>query len=185
MKIARKPTRQIRLGNLAIGGDAPVSVQMMTKTDTSDVDATVAQISEVQSLGCDIVRLAVPDGAAAGALDSICGRVDIPIVADIHFDHRLALIALDSGVKGLRINPGNIGGPEKVREVVVAARDRGAPIRIGVNSGSVESDLLENRLKETDVTEKLEFRPFEIKTRRIELSEDTAPERVLTGVGFF
>lgn len=140
--IPRKQTRQIRLGRIAVGGDAPISVQTMTKTDTSDVGATVAQIREVEQLGCDIVRCAVPDAAAAEALKSICPETALPLVADVHFDHRLAIMSLESGAAGLRINPGNIGGESRVREVVAAARERGAPIRIGVNSGSVEQDIL-------------------------------------------
>ena len=143
MQITRRATRQITLGNLAIGGGAAISVQTMTKTATTDVDATLEQISEVESLGCDIIRIAVPDEAAAKALSSICGQVKMPLVADIHFDHKLAIMALEAGADGLRINPGNIGDRGKVEEVVAAARDKGAPIRIGVNSGSVEADLLE------------------------------------------
>ena len=138
----RSQTRAIRLGGVAIGGGAPVSVQTMTKTDTRDVAATVAQIRSVAGLGCDIVRLAVPDMAAARALRDIRRESPVPLVADIHFDHRLAIASAEAGVDALRINPGNIGGRDKVREVVAAARDRGLPIRIGVNSGSVEPDIL-------------------------------------------
>jgi len=141
--MTRRASRQIHVGAVAVGGDAPVSVQTMTKTDTRDVAATVAQIREVEALGCDIVRLAVPDAAAAGAIAQIRRAVRTPIVADIHFDHRLALAALAAGADGLRINPGNIGGRRNIEEVVRAARARGAPIRIGVNGGSLEKDLLE------------------------------------------
>lgn len=139
----RRPTRRINLGGVPIGGGAPVSVQTMTKTDTRDVDATVAQIRAIIAAGGDIVRLAVPDEAAAAALGAIRRQVDVPLVADIHFDYRLAVAAIRAGVDGLRINPGNIGGPEAVRAVVAAARERGVPIRIGVNSGSLEKDLLD------------------------------------------
>ena len=140
----RDGTRPLRLGALAIGGGAPVSVQTMTKTDTRDVAATVAQIRRVTDLGCDIVRLAIPDAEAATALAAIRRQVpDVPLVADIHFDYRLALAAVEAGVDGLRINPGNIGGPDRVRAVVEAARPRRLPIRIGVNGGSLERDLLE------------------------------------------
>jgi (E)-4-hydroxy-3-methylbut-2-enyl-diphosphate synthase len=132
----------VRLGDTVVGGGAPVSVQTMTKTDTRDVKATLAQIREVQSLGCDIVRLAVVDERAARALEDICRAATVPLVADIHFDHKLALAALEAGIDGLRINPGNIGGVRKVSEVVRAARDRRVPIRIGVNSGSLEKPLL-------------------------------------------
>jgi (E)-4-hydroxy-3-methylbut-2-enyl-diphosphate synthase len=140
---ARRLTRRVRVGPLEIGTGAPVSVQTMTKTDTRDVDATVAQIESVMALGCDLVRLAVPDAAAAEALRAIRARTSAPLIADIHFDHRLALAALEAGVDGLRLNPGNIGGEAEVREVAAAARGRGVPIRIGVNAGSLERDLLE------------------------------------------
>ena len=139
----RRPTRQIHVGAVAVGGGAPVSVQTMTKTDTRDIDATVAQINEVATLGCDMVRLAVVDEAAALALGEIRKQSAIPLIADIHFDHRLALTALAAGVDGLRINPGNIGGESNVRSVVAAARERQVPIRIGVNAGSLEADLLD------------------------------------------
>jgi (E)-4-hydroxy-3-methylbut-2-enyl-diphosphate synthase len=128
---------------MAVGGGAPVSVQTMTKTDTRDVAATLAQIREVEALGCDIVRLAVPDEEAAKALAGIRRGTGMPLVADIHFDHRLALIAIEAGVDGLRLNPGNIGGRDRVEEVVKAAAGRRIPIRIGVNSGSLEKDLLD------------------------------------------
>ena len=143
MTSARKPTRRIMLGSVAIGGDAPISVQTMTKTDTRDVAATVAQIRAVTELGCDIVRLAVPDAAAAEALAEIRKQVQVPLVADIHFDYRLAVAAINGGIDGLRINPGNIGGAENLRAVVAAARPRKIPIRIGVNAGSLEKVLLE------------------------------------------
>jgi (E)-4-hydroxy-3-methylbut-2-enyl-diphosphate synthase len=139
---SRQTTRRILLGGLAIGGGAPVRVQTMTKTDTRNVDATVAQIRDAVAMGCDIVRLAVPDAEAAAALARIRRQVEAPLVADIHFDHRLALAAVDAGVDGLRINPGNIGGAEQVRAVVAAARPRRLPIRIGVNGGSLEKELL-------------------------------------------
>src|ERR671924_1452379 len=131
--IMRK-TRAVRVKNVQIGGGAPVAVQSMTKTDTSDVGATVAQIEEMVRAGCEIVRLAVPDNDAAVALKEIRKRVpDVPIVADIHFHYKLALMALDAGVDKLRLNPGNIGAHERVREVTRAAAARGVPIRIGVN----------------------------------------------------
>ena len=139
----RRTTRQIHVGTVPVGGDAPVSVQTMTKTDTRDVDATVEQINEVATLGCDIVRLAVVDVAAASALGEIRRQSPIPLIADIHFDHRLALAALAEGVEGLRITPGNIGGDDNVRAVVEASRERMVPIRIGVNAGSLEKGLLQ------------------------------------------
>lgn len=138
----RRYTRPINLGNVQVGGGAPVSVQSMTNTDTRDVRATLDQIHRLVRAGCEIVRVAVPDLQAARALKEIKAGCPIPLVADIHFDYRLALAALDSGVDGLRINPGNIGGRERVAAVVDAARKRRVPIRIGVNAGSLEKDLL-------------------------------------------
>jgi (E)-4-hydroxy-3-methylbut-2-enyl-diphosphate synthase len=138
----RRETRQIRIGDVSIGGRAPITVQSMTKTDTRDVRATSGQIRRLEAAGCEIVRLAVPDREAASALKAIKGKARIPIIADIHFDHRLALAAVEAGVDGLRINPGNIGSKVKVGEVVRAAAERGIPIRIGVNSGSLEKALL-------------------------------------------
>ena len=138
----RRKTKQIRIGDVLIGGGAPVSVQSMAKTDTRDIRATVAQIRRLENAGCEIVRLAVPDDQAAAALGEIRRKVKIPLIADIHFDHRLALASIEAGVDALRINPGNIGSQKKVKEVVRAAREHGIPIRIGVNSGSLEKDLL-------------------------------------------
>ena len=139
----RRKTRKIYIGSVAVGGDAPVSVQSMTKTDTRDAGSTVEQIKRLEETGCEIVRCAVPDSEAAESLGRIKREISIPLIADIHFDHRLALQAVEQGIDGLRINPGNIGSTAKVREVVTAARDRGLPIRIGVNSGSLEKDLRE------------------------------------------
>ncbi|MCU0557163.1 MAG: flavodoxin-dependent (E)-4-hydroxy-3-methylbut-2-enyl-diphosphate synthase [Desulfobacterales bacterium] len=139
----RHPTRQIRVGNRPVGGTAPVAVQSMTNTRTQDVAATVAQIKRLEAAGCEIVRVAVPDAEAAAAIRAIRQAIGIPLIADIHFDYRLALAALAAGADGLRINPGNIGGARKVRAVVAAARDHAAPIRIGVNAGSLEKDLLQ------------------------------------------
>lgn len=138
----RRKTKQIFVGGVAIGGRAPVVVQSMTKTCTHDVEDTVAQIKRLEKAGCEIVRLAVPDERAAKALREIKSRVAIPMIADIHFDYRLALAALKAGVDGLRLNPGTIGAKDKVREVVKAAKERNVPIRIGVNSGSLEKSLL-------------------------------------------
>lgn len=138
----RHRTRQIQLGSVRIGGDAPISVQSMTNTDTRDVTATLAQIGTLKEAGCEIVRCAVPDQTAAEALRAIRKGCPLPLVADIHFDHTLALEAVRAGVDGLRINPGNIGDSAKIREVVAACRDNGLPIRIGVNGGSLERELL-------------------------------------------
>ncbi|AII57520.1 4-hydroxy-3-methylbut-2-en-1-yl diphosphate synthase [Dehalococcoides mccartyi CG1] len=137
----RRKSTEIRLGNVTIGGNAPVSVQSMTKTDTRNIPATISQIKELEECGCEIIRLAIPDMEAATALKSIRKEVRIPIVADIHFDYRLALAALSAGADGLRLNPGNIGDPERVKAVVRAAKEREIPIRIGVNAGSLPKDL--------------------------------------------
>lgn len=138
----RRKTRQVKIGQVVVGGDAPIVVQSMTKTDTRDIKATLSQIKRLEQAGCEIVRLAVPDEEAVGALGEIKKRVAIPLVADIHFDYKLALGSLAEGIDGLRINPGNIGSKEKVREVVQAAKAKEIPIRIGVNSGSVEKRFL-------------------------------------------
>ena len=139
----RRFTRQIYVGPVAIGGDAPVAVQSMTNTKTQDAQATLAQINSLAEAGCDIIRCAVPDMEAAVALRDIVKGSPIPVIADIHFDYRLALQAIESGVHGLRLNPGNIGGNDKVRAVVDAAKPKNIPIRIGVNAGSLPKDLLE------------------------------------------
>lgn len=141
--IARKKTRRIYVGNVPIGDGAPVAVQSMTNTDTRDVRATLGQIAELAGAGCEIVRVAVPDREAAEVLRQIVKGSPLPVIADIHFDYRLAVAALEAGVDGLRINPGNIGGALRVREVVAAARERMVPVRIGVNAGSLEKELLE------------------------------------------
>ncbi len=142
LNISRKRTRRIEVGGVSIGGGAPIAVQSMTNTPTADVDLTVLQIARLERAGCEIIRVAVPDEEAAGALGRIKRRIGIPLIADIHFDHRLALMAVDQGVDGLRINPGTIGGRGRVREVVSAIRPRRVPLRVGVNSGSVEQELL-------------------------------------------
>src|SRR4051812_11642676 len=137
-----RESKAVKVRNIQIGGGAPVSVQSMTKTDTTDVDATIKQIEEMTKAGCEIVRIAVPDDDAAAALHKIRKRTDVPIVADIHFHYKLALKALDAGIDKLRLNPGNIGSIDRVREVVRATEARKIPIRIGVNGGSLEKDLL-------------------------------------------
>ena len=137
----RRTSRQLRIGKVAVGGDAPIAVQSMTKTDTCDVGATVDQIRELGDCGCEIVRVAVPDRQAAESLAAIKKRASLPIVADVHFDYRLALDALKAGVDGLRLNPGNMGDKEQIAKVVAAAKEREVPIRIGVNAGSVPADF--------------------------------------------
>jgi (E)-4-hydroxy-3-methylbut-2-enyl-diphosphate synthase len=137
-----RKTRKVWVGKVAIGGDAPISVQSMTKTDTRNVSSSIRQIKKLQKAGCEIIRVAVPDTEAVNALPQIKQKIKIPLVADIHFDYRLALKAVDSGVDKLRINPGNIGAKWKVKEITKAASERKIPIRIGVNAGSVPRDLL-------------------------------------------
>jgi len=139
----RRISRQIKVGSVLIGGNAPITIQSMTSTDTRDTVATIAQIEQLVEAGCEIVRVAVPDKKAADAIAEIRRHCPIPLVADIHFDYKLALASLDAGVDKIRINPGNIGSRERVQAVVKACQSRGVPIRIGVNSGSVERGLLE------------------------------------------
>ncbi|GAB5046850.1 flavodoxin-dependent (E)-4-hydroxy-3-methylbut-2-enyl-diphosphate synthase [Thermodesulfovibrio sp. TK110] len=141
--IERKKTRRIYVGNVSIGDGAPVRVQSMTKTDTRNIQTTVKEIRRLEKAGCEIVRVAVPDETAAKALGEIKKRIKIPLIADIHFNYKLAVEAIAQGVDGLRINPGNIGAKWKVKEVVIAAKDRKIPIRIGVNAGSLPKDLVE------------------------------------------
>ncbi len=141
--IKRKPTRTVDIGGVKIGGGNPVAIQSMCNTDTRDAKATIEQIKALEEEGCEIIRVAVPDMAAAEAIGEIKKGIGIPLVADIHFDYRLALKCLEMGVDKLRINPGNIGGRDRVEAVVNAARVREVPIRIGVNSGSLEKELLE------------------------------------------
>ncbi|MCP4681394.1 MAG: flavodoxin-dependent (E)-4-hydroxy-3-methylbut-2-enyl-diphosphate synthase, partial [Desulfobacterales bacterium] len=138
----RKTTRRIYIGRVPVGGGAPIAVQSMTNTDTRDISSTIHQIEQLVGAGCEIVRLAVPDAEAAIAFGKIRRKVEVPLIADIHFDHRLALSVLDAGAHGLRINPGNIGGQKAVAKVVERASDLGAPIRIGVNAGSLPKEIL-------------------------------------------
>lgn len=138
-----RSSRKIEVGGVTIGGGAPVSVQSMTNTKTSDIRETAAQVNRLAELGCDIVRVAVPDAAAADAIGKIKEMVGVPIVADIHFDHKLALRAAEAGADKLRINPGNIGGADNVRAVASICRKKGIPIRVGVNGGSLEKGVLE------------------------------------------
>ena len=139
----REKTHEVRIGNTAIGAGNPIRIQSMTNTKTEDVQATVSQIHALEKAGCEIIRCAVPTPEAAAAMAEIRRQISIPLVADIHFDYRLALAAIESGVDKIRINPGNIGSEDRVRAVVNAARERGIPIRVGVNSGSLEKELLE------------------------------------------
>ncbi|ADL51526.1 flavodoxin-dependent (E)-4-hydroxy-3-methylbut-2-enyl-diphosphate synthase [Clostridium cellulovorans] len=145
----RKKTKKIAVGDIFIGGDSPISVQSMTNTDTRNVEATVSQILALEEAGCDIVRCAVKDMEAASAIKEIVTKVNIPVVADIHFDYRLALESIKNGISALRINPGNIGDLERVRAVASKAKERHIPIRIGVNSGSLEKEILNKYKKVT------------------------------------
>ncbi len=140
---ARRKSRSVKIGNVIIGGGFPIAIQSMTSTDTRDVESTVRQIQTLIDAGCDIIRVAVPDDEAAAKLREIKSKISIPLVADIHFQYKLALEAIRQGVDKIRINPGNIGEDWKVREITQAARSAGIPIRVGVNSGSLPKDLLE------------------------------------------
>jgi len=184
-------SRQIDIGGVKVGGGAPVTVQSMTKTDTRDVQATVAQITSLEQAGCDIVRLAVPDMEAAKALGSIKKQTNIPIVSDIHFDYRLALEAVRQGVDGMRINPGNIGAKYRIKAVVDAVREKGIPIRIGVNSGSLEKDILkkhgsptpkalaESALRHVSILEDLDYRDIKISVKSTDVRKMIEAYRIL------
>jgi len=163
----RRVSKTVNIGNVTIGGNAPIVVQSMTKTDTRDIMSTIAQIKELESCGCQIVRVAVPDAESAQAIQSIKQGVSLPIVADIHFDYRLALMALEAGADGLRLNPGNISEPKKVSTIAQAAKERGVPIRIGVNAGSlpkttdpkssVAEQMVDAALQQIRLMESLDF----------------------------
>lgn len=175
--IKRRVSRQIFVGNVPVGGDAPISVQSMTNTDTCDVAATVAQVQAIADAGADIVRVSVPSMEAAEAFRQIRARVTVPLVADIHFDHKIALKVAEYGVDCLRINPGNIGRDNKVRAVIDSARDKGIPIRIGVNAGSLGKDLqrkygeptpealVESAMRHVDILDKFNYPDFKVSVK--------------------
>ncbi|ADG82224.1 1-hydroxy-2-methyl-2-(E)-butenyl 4-diphosphate synthase [Thermincola ferriacetica] len=177
----RRKTRQIFIGNVPVGGDAPVVVQSMTNSDTRNVPGTLDQIRRLAEAGCEIVRVAVPDDEAAQSLKEITRQSPLPVIADIHFDYRLALKAMDNGVAGLRLNPGNIGGREKVRAVVNEAKGRKIPIRIGVNAGSLEKKIIEkyggitaegmveSALNHVHILEDLDFYDIKISLKTFEI----------------
>jgi len=179
--IKRRKSRQIMVGNVPVGGDAPISVQSMTNTETCDVAATVAQVQAIADAGADIVRVSVPSMEAADAFRDIRARVTVPLVADIHFDHKIALKVAEYGVDCLRINPGNIGREEKVREVIAACKDRGIPIRIGVNAGSLGKELMrkypeptaealvESALRNVDILSRYDFDNFKVSVKASEI----------------
>jgi (E)-4-hydroxy-3-methylbut-2-enyl-diphosphate synthase len=188
-----RTTRAVKVKDVQIGGGAPVAIQSMTKTDTVDVGATVEQIEEMMRAGCEIVRLAVPDKDAAIALKEIRKRVpDVPLVADIHFHYKLALLALEAGIDKLRLNPGNIGAHERVREVTRAAQAQGVPIRIGVNGGSLEKDLLkrygtatpeamvESALRHIQILEDLDFQDIIVSLKASDVRRTVAAYRLLS-----
>lgn len=175
--IRRRVSRKIYVGDVAVGGDAPISVQSMTNTDTCDVAATVAQVTAIADAGADIVRISVPTMDAAEAFRKIRAEVTVPLIADIHFDHKIALKVAEYGVDCLRINPGNIGRDDKVREVIDSARDKGIPIRIGVNAGSLGKDLqrkygeptpealVESAMHHVDILDKFNYPEFKVSVK--------------------
>jgi len=191
MKVSRRKTRQIRVGNVPVGGGAPIVVQSMCNTDTRDVGATLAQIGRLAEAGCELVRLAVLGQRAVKALEAIAEESPVPVIADIHFDHRLALGALAAGVDGLRLNPGNIGGARAVSRVVRAAAERRVPIRIGVNSGSLDKDLVsryggptpeamvESALRQVRLLESLSFHEIKISLKSSRVLDMVAAYRLL------
>ncbi|MFT5082717.1 MAG: (E)-4-hydroxy-3-methylbut-2-enyl-diphosphate synthase [Lentisphaeria bacterium] len=190
--IVRRKTRQIMVGNVPVGGDAPISVQSMTNTETTDVAATVAQVKRIQEAGADIVRVSVPSMEAAEAFGKIRQAVTIPLVADIHFDYRIALRVADLGVDCLRINPGNIGREKRIIAVVNKARDLNIPIRIGVNAGSLEKDiqkkygeptpaaLVESALRHVDILDKLDFQNFKVSVKASDVFMAVGAYRLLS-----
>lgn len=187
--IVRRKSRQIMVGNVPVGGDAPIAVQSMTNTETCDVEATVGQIEALQVAGADIVRVSVPSMEAAEAFGQIRQKVSLPLVADIHFDYRIALRVAELGVDCLRINPGNIGREDRVSAVISAARDRGIPIRIGVNAGSLEKDLqkkygeptpdalVESAMRHIDILDRHDFQDFKVSLKASEVFMTVAAYR--------
>ena len=189
--IKRRKSRQIMVGTVPVGGDAPISVQSMTNTETRDVDATLAQITAIADAGADIVRVSVPSMDAAEAFKLIRQQSPVPLVADIHFDHKIALKVAEYGVDCLRINPGNIGKEQKVREVIAACKDKGIPIRIGVNAGSLGKELMrkypeptsealiESALKNVDILDRHNFPDFKVSVKASEVFMAVAAYRGL------
>ncbi len=191
MDISRRPTRRIQVGSVPVGGDAPISVQSMTITKTADVDATLSQTYALAGAGADIVRITCNTVEAAQGLAEIVPRSPVPIIADIHFQYRLALAALEAGVDGLRLNPGNIRKPQHIKEVAIAAGERGIPIRIGVNAGSLDKDLLEkygsatpeamveSALYEARLLEEVDFTDIKISVKHSNVPTMVAAYRLL------
>lgn len=187
--IIRRKSRQIMVGDVPVGGDAPIAVQSMTNTETTDVAATVAQIKGLEEAGADIVRVSVPTIEAADAFAEIRRQVNVPLVSDIHFDYRIALRVMELGVDCLRINPGNIGRADRVRQVVDCAKDKNIPIRIGVNAGSLEKDLqqkygeptpdalVESAFRHIDILDKLDFQNYKVSLKASEVFMTVAAYR--------
>lgn len=191
--IKRKKTKKIKVGNIFIGGNAPIVVQSMCNTDTRNVKKTVAQIKELTAAGCEMIRVAVPDMEAAKALGKIKKQIKIPLVADIHFSHELALEAIRQGIDKLRINPGNIGSEEKIKIVVLAAKKKNIPIRIGINAGSLEKDILkkhknkvtaeamvESALRHIRILEKYDFRNILISLKASDIERTVEAYKILS-----
>lgn len=194
----RKKTRSIQIGNIVIGGTAPISVQSMTNTKTDNISATVKQINALAAAGCDIVRLAIPDMAAAEAIDKIKNLVNTPLIADIHFDYRLALVCLERGIDALRLNPGNIGQVEYVEKVVKAAQKKSIPIRIGVNAGSLDKSLLakhgghptpeamvESALQHVAILESLNFNDIKISLKANDVPTTIAAYQLMSAAAAY
>ena len=189
--ITRRKSRAIKVGDVIVGGDAPISVQSMTNTSTADVAATVRQIEALQQVGADIVRVSVPDMESAEAFGEIKRQVLVPLVADIHFDHKIALRVAELGVDCLRINPGNIGREERVREEVASAREHGIPIRIGVNAGSLEKEIqkrygeptpeamVESALRHIDYLDRLDFQDYKVSLKASDVFMTVEAYRIL------
>ncbi|OZG74096.1 4-hydroxy-3-methylbut-2-en-1-yl diphosphate synthase [Hahella sp. CCB-MM4] len=189
--IKRRKSRQIMVGNVPVGGDAPIAVQSMTNTNTCDIDATVAQIKRLQDAGADIVRVSVPTMEAAEAFAGIRQQVSLPLVADIHFDYKIALRVAEVGVDCLRINPGNIGREDRVQAVISAAKDKGIPIRIGVNAGSLEKDLqkkygeptpaalVESAMRHIDILDRHDFSNYKISLKASDVFMTVAAYRLI------
>ena len=188
----RKKTRAIKIGSVQVGGKAPVAVQSMTNTDTRDVRATVDQIKQLEAAGCEIVRIAVPDKEAVQAIPSIKAKVSTPLIADIHFDYRLAVASARAGADGLRINPGNIGSEKKIKKVIETANECNIPIRIGVNSGSLEKDLfkkhngasaeamVESALRHIDYFRSNDFNNIKVSIKASDVSRTVEAYRLLS-----
>jgi len=187
----RRKSRKISVGSIFVGGDAPIAVQSMTNSETTDVDATVAQIKSIVTAGADLVRVSVPTMDAAEAFGKIRKQVDVPLISDIHFDYKIALRVAELGVDCLRINPGNIGREDRVRSVVESAKDKNIPIRIGVNAGSLEKDLqkkygeptpealVESAMRHIDILDRMDFQTFKVSLKASDVATTVAAYRIL------